>query len=512
MGRSWSVRGSVPRAWLVILVLAPVVGASAPVGIAVEGTLGIPLGPDQGFWSYRTPTSLLARQQFVIAVSAQAADVLNRQYRTGRQDQGYALGVSGGAIARWEYGVTGVWALGSGQAQQWTHPTGLYSLSPSPRVGLMAVSHAWGKGAWAFGGTIYRTSFSLSDTFVFERFPTSSDRNLNTYLVKLLPEAIGKTVDYDALGNRLAFFGDAARRTPVGTFGLVLSAWTASADWLTQHTNTITDTNLNRNYLAGSKTGDGHAGWHGTAAEARWHSPSTRQLAAELRVGRGSSSGNAAMWLRTPARALSADGEHVVDLEPRDWANDAVTSKSWTLGLGTHWTPSAGVTVSADLAWGTHRLMTEGFARTPVLTLVQGTKGVEPVHQGASFGLEGWLDVLGTEATVSHHPATGRWEWEATLGMVRFDGAADTDVRPVTVGFTRKPSNHSWTWHALRLAYGEVSATRQMTQQISLTYAVRQYLPISGSWGRDGSATGAPGAVSGIRLGSMHQVRAAMRL
>jgi|GEM_PF-2295739 len=508
-----SLRRKAGAACIGLVLGAGILSASSadPLGVVAEGVLGIPLAPGRTFWDYRTPTTLLERKSFVVAVSGQVSDLLNRKYLSGRADKGYSIGVSGGAVARWEYGVSGIWALGSGQSQSWSHPTGLYTLTPSPKIGVMAVSHAWKRGPWALGGTIYRTSFSLTDTFVFERFPRSSDQVVNRYLYDLLPAAIGKSIAYDALGDRLLFYGDLLRTTAIGQFGLVLNGWWAGADWLTQHTNTISDTRYDRFILAGTKTGDGHGGWHGTGLEGRWRTPLSRKMDVELRAGRGRWSGDAHMWLRNPVETEQG-AYSVAELEPRDWGQDSVSATSWNVKIGTGWHHSEATTFAAEATWQRHTFATTAFGRTPVLNLDLTPRGFAVIQQAASVGLDGSLDALAIDLFLSRHPQQANWGWEIGMGVAQFDGTAKTRFAPQTIGFRSSPSHHTWEWSAVRLAYAELAYNRQITQQIFLTYSYRQYLPLSGTWKRDGTSATIPGGVSGIKFGSMHQLRVAMRL
>lgn len=493
---------------LVLLASASPSVRADPFVVVGEGVLGVPLEPGASYWDYRTPTTLLDRKQFDVFASGDVADLLARTYRTGRSDGGYAIGVSGGAVAPWQYGVTGVWALGSGQSQTWHQPTGLYTLTPSPKIGALALSHAWKHGPWAVGGTIYRTSFSLSDTFVFNRFPTSSNRQENEYLYDLLPAAIGPTIAYDAIGNRVAFYADGARSTPIGTFGAVLCGWYADADWITEHTNTITDTQYGDNYLAGPKDGDGHGGWNGTSAEVRWSVAPIGRFTSEVRVGRAGWRGDATMWLRNQA-ILQVDQTTDLYLEPRDWGIDSVTSDSWRSSAMASYEVTPTTRVRASLDWERHNLSTSAFGRTPVLGLLSG---YAPIEQGAYAGLDGRLTAVDVRLTAQHRPETGPWAWDAGLGVVQFDGWANTSVEPVTVGFQASSSAHHWALSGLRLGYVDVEISRFMTQQIRLTYSLRQYVPISGSWRRDGVASAPPGGIKSVNFGSLHELRVEMQL
>lgn len=486
------------------------------LGPAIEGILGVPTGPGDEFWNYGQPTTLLERAKFVVSVSGQAANLLARKYRSGQADHGYTLGIGGGAIMQWEYGVTGVWALGSGQSQDWTAPNRLYHLSPSPKIGFMAASHAVRFGGWAFGGTFYRSSFSLNDTFVFNRFPQTSDPQLDRYLYSLLPRGLGRQIGYDAIGSRMLFLADIRRATPIGQFGVAVNGWLASVDWITQHENTIpaTDALYDRSYLAGTKQGDGHGGWHGVGVEGRWDGTLREGVTAELRLGRGRGSGDANLSLRNPSLLPDGNGRFEREIESPDWGHDTLSVRTWSAGATTKWQPGPATTLAMNVDWARYDFGTQAFGRTPALSIdyVPQEEMAVPIEQAARVDLDGHASAVGFDVALARHERSSPWSWRLGAGILQLDGTAHGLVVPEVLGFEAQQSEHDWSWSALRLAHVELQAKRQLTSQISLGYSFRQYIPLSGDWRRDGKHAAMPGGISGLRFGSVHQVVASMSL
>ncbi|HQE62172.1 MAG TPA: hypothetical protein PLV10_07865, partial [Candidatus Latescibacteria bacterium] len=65
------------------------------------------------------PTSLLGRHRFVVSLSTVLGRSLSPDYGNGIVGESYAAGLGEGATVGWDYGVTGVWALGAGQTLRW---------------------------------------------------------------------------------------------------------------------------------------------------------------------------------------------------------------------------------------------------------------------------------------------------------------------------------------------------------------------------------------------------------
>jgi len=481
--------------------------AAEPLAVALEGILGMPIGPGPDYWDYNTPTSLLGREHFVVSVSGRASDLMSRQYASGRADRGFALGVSGGGVASWDYGVTGLWALGSGQARTWAAGSGAYELSPSPKVGVMAMSHAMERGALSGGFTVHRASFSVADALTINEFPRSATNGLaNRYLYDLLPRAIGNEVGYDALGSRLELLGEIRYASPLGRIAFVASWAKGAADWLTHHESLVP-------LIAGPKNGSGQADWRSWSFEGRWGVDVAPTLAAEVNAGRGYQSGEAFTWLRNPARVVIDDGKDIQEIEPRTWGHVNLDGRSHSAGLNVRWLPSGATTVGARAGWQRLSPAVSAYGRTPVLDVVEG-QGIyyRGVEQAVFTGLNAEVRILSAGAEATHRTPSSAWSWRLGIGAMDIGGHADTSFDPQTMYFEAQPEQHRWSWHRLRLLHVDVGAVRQLTSQISVGYSVRQYVPLSGEWERDGTLRDSPGGVSGLSIGSMHSLRASMKL
>ena len=480
----------------------------------LEGFLGAPLEPNAGYWEYHRPTTLLERSQFVITMSGQVADLLGREYSGGGADRGFALGINGGAVAKWDYGVTGVWALGGGQTQRWSDADGIYHLTPSPKLGLMIVSHAYrSDGGWEYAGTFHRASFSLSDTFVFDRYPTTDDPLKARYLYSLIPDAIGPEVEYDAVGDRLQFIGEVARPTRIGHVAMSARLWGAEGDWVTRHTNTIYAPGNDATYLAGRKTGDGFASWSGRAMETHWSGKLRDDLSCALHTGWSDWSGKAGTWLRDPATApVEKQPELERVLESNKWLADTIAVSAWSAGAFGTWRRSRSITYTGSFVWERHAFDTQAFGRTPALNIDRAEGSVRTIEHRADVAIDGHTTVLSFKASARYIPETRPWSGSIGAGLVHLTGSADVLYDPLTVGFHTAGSHEVWSWNALRLGYIDVAATRRFTSQITVTYSLRQYVPLSGSWSSTGGATEFPGELSGIQFGSLHQLTAALAL
>lgn len=477
-----------------------------------EGALGMPLSPGRQMWEPRRPTTLLGRDRFVITMSGQAADLLGRKY-AGGADRGYSIGLNGSTVATWDYGTTGIWALGSGQTQEWSDPDGVYSLSPSPKIGLMAISHAKRtESGWELAASILRSSFSLGDTFTFDRFPSSGDLLKRRYLYDLLPEAIGSDVGYDALGDKLDLVVDMARDTPFGKLGVAGTYWNAGMDWMTRHHNTISSPVYNRRYLADRLyvVGDGEGDWDGFSGEARWQHV-VSGAPTEVRAGRSTWSGHTGLWLSNPARFPSGDGG-TQTIEPPTWFYNTLDVDSWNVAAETEWHYTQALLFRGTGEWVRYDFASAVFARTPVLNIDRVNGQTRPIDHEVTFDLQGETDVVALNAVAVWTPMNSPWTWNLGLGLVQVDGGADVIYQPHTTGFNTSGSTARWEWNSLRLAYAQLSGSRRLTSQISVGYLYRQYLPVSGGWSRAGEPVGVPAEIHGVGLGSMFQVSASMSL
>jgi hypothetical protein len=484
-----------------------------PMRPIFEGVLGIPTEPGDDLWDPHSPTSLLTRNRFIVTMAGQAADPLDRDLGGGRGDSGFSLGVNGGAIVQWDQGVTGVWVLGSGQRRTWNDRDGSYRVAPSPKIGLMTVSHAKRtESGWEIGGTLERSSFSLKDTFHFIRYPTSSDPDVSRYLYDLLPNAIGPDVDYEGIGSRFGLGSEIARDTRIGRLSAGGDYWRADSDWMTRHFNTMDDPQLDRSYLFGPKIGDGRGKWSGYHVNAAWHGEIRENLSLGVLVERGNLDGNFRLRLRNPARLPDQNGYLQRIVESATWLADTLDVTSESLAFSSKWQYSESTQFLGDVGFTQYRFDTQAFGRTPVLNLDRGAGRSQIIDHAAHVRLDGDSRVFSIEGGMDHKTTGQRWRLFLSVGLMQIDGGTDTYYIPRTAGFTANTSNHRWTWKALRLGYLESRVTKRITSQIYVSYLLRQYLPLGGTFQRSEQPASLPGDANGVRLGSLHQIRASLSL
>ncbi len=257
-----------PAALMFALAVAASSAYGAALTTAVEGFLGIPVEPAR--WDYRVPSTILAPEGFSLSFGGGLADLLTQQHRGGHENHGYAVGVTGGALVGWDYGTTGIHVVGSGQSREWNDPEGMYRLTPAPKVGVMTITHAYQHGPWVLGATLYRSSFSVTDEFIFNRFPRSADPEVNRHLWDLIPNAVGNTIGYNLLGTHFSGRAQAGYRSPIGSLSIIGAAWTGELDGVLQYENTLSDTAHYRYLLGGYKEQTGWGDWDGTSIGGRW--------------------------------------------------------------------------------------------------------------------------------------------------------------------------------------------------------------------------------------------------
>ncbi|HPU83832.1 MAG TPA: hypothetical protein PLE60_00655 [Candidatus Latescibacteria bacterium] len=482
-----------------------------PLDLLVDGFCGVRTSPPSELWVPEEPTSLLGRHRFVVSLSTVLGRSVSPDYVNGVTGESYAAGLGEGATMGWDYGVTGVWALGAGQSLRWVSSDRFYRVSPSPKIGAMALSHAWERGSWSIGGTAKRHSFSLTDDFQFVRFPRSSNVQINNFLYNHLETAIGRTISYDALGNNVIFVGDARWKTPFGTFGVMLSAHDASLDAVTEHRNTIVDTLYSRHLLNGVKNGDLNGTWSGIGATLAWDGRVRPDLSFGLRCGRSETSGDAVMWIRNPSEFPDGHG-YTYKLEPRVWGLDTLSFKNRHFSLRTSFNPAVSTEIECLFSWQGGSVENGAFGQTPVLTIDAVGDTVLPISQGAFATVQGSFEGISILATVRHSPGSQPWSFEGSIGYVRVSAHADFSAIPRATGFDLSSRATTWDLNAARLGYCALGFTRRVTSQFYLTYSVRHLFPLSMDWRRNGARDPAPGGLTGFRFGSLHEMSASMVL
>ena len=494
------------------LVLVPALAAAGAVTKAVEGALGVPIEPAD--WDYRLPASILSPEGFSLSFGGGLANLLAQRYAGGAANSGYAIGVTGGALIGWEYGTTGFHVVGGGQSREWNDPEGVYRLTPTPKVGVMAMTHAYKNGPWVLGGTLYRSSFSLTDNFEFLRYPRSSDPLVNQYLWDLIPRAVGNTVAFDVLGTHLSAHGQIMLESPIGDFSVVGGAWTGDLDGVTQYRNTLSDSLYYRYLLQGTKEQTAWADWDGTSLGGRWELEPGRVGKFAAWYGVSDWSGRFLMNLRDPAvRSLDQSGLYYTYLEHVETGYGGFDMEGWHVG-GAWEGNIAGplrAGVSVDVSRSTFTL--DVWGATPVLTIVadEGAGG-QPLYHSATVTTSGAFNTVNGEVFAKYETPESPWAVRATLGLARFDGSADVLVEPSTMYFNSSDTQTDVRWSALQLGYIELAPSRMMTAQFELSYRYRLYVPLSGRWEKNGAPASFPGDATDVSLGGLHMIRATLRL
>ncbi len=511
MAGSERVRGTLLLLFPVLVGVTKTSAGLGPMNLLVDGLGGVRTSPRSELWMPEEPTSLLGRHRFVVSLSTVLGRSLSPDYGNGIVGESYAAGLGEGATVGWDYGVTGVWALGAGQTLRWVNPNRFYRVSPSPKIGAMALSHAWERGSWSIGGTAKRHSFSLTDDFQFVRFPRSSNVQINSFFYDHLETAIGRTISYDALGNNLMFVGDTRWKTRFGTFGVMLSAHNASLDAVTEHRNTIADTLYSRHLLNGIKNGDLNGTWSGTGATLAWDGTFRPGWSYGFRCGESQTSGDAVMWIRNPSEFPDGHG-YTYKLEPRVWGLDTLSMKNRHFSLRTSFDPAVSTGIECLFSWQGGSVVNGAFGQTPVLTIDAVGDTVLPVSQGAFATVQGSFEGISILATIRHTPGNEPWSVEGSVGYVRVSAHADFSAVPRTTGFDLSSRATTWDLKAARFGYCAFVFTRRVTSQFYLTYSVRHLFPFSMDWHHNGARDSAPGGLTGFRFGSLHEMSARMVL
>ena len=499
---------------LAVSVLASVVAVPAGVvagGLSrvLEGAAGQRMEPAE--WDYRVPSSVLGTRGMAVSFGTGAAYLLNREYDGSQGDNGYALSLQLGVRGAWDYGTTAIWISGGGQSQEWADPDGVFHLSPGAKTGAMAITHAYSNGDWSFGGTIYRASLSLTDEFEFDRFPQSGDHATNTYLYDLLPEAIGNTIDYSMAGTHFAGFLEARKRTEIGALAVIGGGWMGDVDVATRHVNAISDPNADNPLLRGAKNGVGIGDWRGWSLEGRWAATWQSFPEMEAWYGQGSWKGDGMLGLADrPYRFSETTGGEY--LEPLDLAAAEIHTDAQQAGVEASWGDSRGIAWSAGGHWGKYSLSANAWGSTPTLMLVGEEGSSVPVYQRCGSLTDIDLTVVeGRTAVQTTIPGT-RWNAGGMLGLVWSKGDLRFQTFPYTMLMHAEETDTRWQWSSLWLGYVEANLSRMLTSQISVAYTFRQYVPLGGSWSKNGASSGAPGGITGIRLGGLHTLRMTLNL